>query len=134
MTINSASVLPAHLADRACLVELFALVAPFVAPLQHARAAVERHARDLARVASRAGVRIDDHVQAGDRTARHGFGSSLRLCDVRASLRQDDTPGGRPTVQRRGMKARDFAWLLLLGVIWGSAFLFINVAVSDVPR
>ncbi len=31
------------------------------------------------------------------------------------------------------MKARDLALLLLLGVIWGSAFLFIRVAVRDVP-
>ena len=31
------------------------------------------------------------------------------------------------------MKPRDFAWLVLLGVIWGSAFLFINVVVDDVP-
>lgn len=31
------------------------------------------------------------------------------------------------------MKARDFGWLLLLGIIWGAAFLFINVVVDEVP-
>jgi drug/metabolite transporter (DMT)-like permease len=31
------------------------------------------------------------------------------------------------------MRPRDLVLLLLLGVIWGSAFLFIDVAVSDVP-
>ena len=31
------------------------------------------------------------------------------------------------------MKSRDLALLLLLGVIWGSAFLFINVVVAEVP-
>ena len=31
------------------------------------------------------------------------------------------------------MRHRDLALLLLLGVIWGSAFLFIDVAVGDVP-
>ena len=31
------------------------------------------------------------------------------------------------------MRARDFGWLLLLGIIWGAAFLFINVVVDDVP-
>ena len=31
------------------------------------------------------------------------------------------------------MRARDFGWLLLLGIIWGAAFLFINVVVDEVP-
>jgi drug/metabolite transporter (DMT)-like permease len=31
------------------------------------------------------------------------------------------------------MKTRDFGWLLLLGIIWGAAFLFINIVVDDVP-
>jgi drug/metabolite transporter (DMT)-like permease len=31
------------------------------------------------------------------------------------------------------MKSRDLALLLALGIIWGSAFLFINVVVADVP-
>jgi drug/metabolite transporter (DMT)-like permease len=31
------------------------------------------------------------------------------------------------------MRPRDLGLLLLLGIIWGSAFLFIDVAVSDVP-
>ncbi len=31
------------------------------------------------------------------------------------------------------MKSRDLALLVLLGIIWGSAFLFINVVVAEVP-
>jgi len=31
------------------------------------------------------------------------------------------------------MRPRDFGLLVLLGIIWGSAFLFIDVAVGDVP-